>query len=220
MSIESRRNKYFKGKFTMGSSSEQDLISSFMRESNEINGIDVRYIPRQIGGYDDILLEDRFPEYIEKFPTVMYMDSFSGFEGEGDFFSKFGFEARDELMLTFHKEHWEEIVEAVKQDPEVELVDEEKPAEKDIVYIPMVGGFFEITYTDNEDPFFQLGNLYVFNLKLQRFTFSYENLSVEVDHDYTVPDSGEDPFAQNKELGEEVDNNVDFSDPNILAGDK
>lgn len=202
----------------MGTGAEQDLISELMQESVEINGVEVRYIPRQVGQMDDILLEDRFSEYIERYPTVMYFDSFSGFEGEGDFFSRFGFEARDELYLTMHKAHWEDVVERMQEDDHIEILSEDRPMEKDLVYIPMVQAFFEVTYVDNEDPFFQLGDFYVFNLKLQRFTFSYENIDVEVDFDYDKPDSGDDPFGQNKKLEEEETDNIDFSDPNILAG--
>ena len=216
--MESRRNQYFTGDFVMGTDSEQDLISDLMRESTEINGIDVRYIPRKIGQMDDILLEDRFSEFVARYPTVMYLDSFSGFEGEGDFFSKFGFEARDELMLTFHKDHWDEVISQVQDDPDFTLIDDERPLEGDLVYIPMTKGFFEITYTNNKDPFFQLGDYYAFNLKLQRFTFSYENLDVDVDHAYDAPESGDDPFAENKELDDADDTLVDFDDNNILAG--
>lgn len=214
----STRNPYFQGKHTQGTSSEQDLVASLFTESIQINGVDTLYIPRQLYDEDKVFVEDRFSSYVNQFEIEMYWEDFDGFAGEGDFFSKFGWEARDELTLTVSKGRWEELVmeEANTQGVTLQIAD--RPAEGDLIYLPLIQSFFEITHVDNEQPFFQLGDLYVYTLKTQRFTYSYENVDVDTEEPYTTPASGEDPFDQSKDLDTVESDFIDFSDDNILSG--
>lgn len=214
----STRNPYFKGKYTQGTNSEQDLVADLFTESIQINGVDTLYIPRKLYDEDKVFIEDRFSEYVNQFEIEMYWEDFDGFAGEGDFFSKFGYEARDELTLTVSKSRWEELVRDPANTQGITLQYTDRPGEGDLIYLPLIKSFFEITFVDNEQPFFQLGDLYVYTLKTQRFTYSYENVDVTTDEPYKTPASGQDPFDQSKDLDTIENDFIDFGDKNILAG--
>ena len=74
---------------------EQTLIDDLVVESIKIYGIDTMYLPRTIGAKDDILNEDDLPTYNDAYEVEMYVKKVDGFEGEGDFLSKFGLQIRD-----------------------------------------------------------------------------------------------------------------------------
>ena len=79
---------------------EQTLIDDLVVESIKIYGIDTMYMPRTMGAKDDILNEDDLPEYNDAHQVEMYVKNVDGFEGEGDFLSKFGLQIRDSMTLT------------------------------------------------------------------------------------------------------------------------
>ena len=98
-------NLYFNNQDFSG---EQNLIENLIIESIKIYGIDCYYMPRKLIAEDKLFGED----ILSKFNTVngsdvtnahiveMYIKSVDGFEGEGDFLSKFNIEIRDEMVLT------------------------------------------------------------------------------------------------------------------------
>ena len=40
----------------------------------------------------------------------MYLENVDGYEGEGDLFTKFGIEIRDQATFVLSKRRWEEVV--------------------------------------------------------------------------------------------------------------
>ena len=79
---------------------EQNLIDDLVIESIKIYGLDVTYISGSFNNIDDILNEDDMPLYDEKYEVEMYVKNVDGFEGEGDFLSKFGLEIRDQVTMA------------------------------------------------------------------------------------------------------------------------
>src|SRR6056300_1459272 len=81
---------------------EQNLIDDLVIESIQIYGIDVIYIARSqtLQGEDKILNEDDMPMYDEVYFFETYVKNVDGFEGEGDFLSKFGLQIRDHVTFT------------------------------------------------------------------------------------------------------------------------
>jgi len=55
-----------------------------------------------------------------------------------------------------------------------------RPAEGDVVYFPLTKSFFEIRKVDTENPFYQLGKLYVFTLRCELMQYSYEDFNTGV----------------------------------------
>ena len=80
-------NKYFNN-FTYGR--EQDTQDDLIVESIKIYGQDVKYMPRTLVKEDDLFGEDILSKFETAVDLEMYIKNTTGFEGEGDFLSKFG----------------------------------------------------------------------------------------------------------------------------------
>ena len=76
-------------------------------------------------------------------------------------------------------------------DEKATLVAEGRPNEGDIIYMPLMNSFFEILFVEDQEPFFQLGNLPVYKLRVTRFEYSSERLDTGV----ADIDSAEDKFS-------------------------
>jgi len=151
--------------------SEQLLVEDLVIESLGINGMDVYYMPRTSGDEVDLLYgEDTLKQYTSAYPIEMYLENVTGMEGEGDFMSKFGLEIRDELTLLVSRRRF------------TSTVNQRRPFEGDLIYIPLIQNFFEITFVEHENNqamFYTLGrgrggNVYVYALKMKQFVFSNE----------------------------------------------
>jgi hypothetical protein len=156
--------------------SEQLLVEDLVIEAMQIYGMDVYYLPRQVRSgneIDYIYGEDTLKEYKSAYPLEMYLENVTGMDGEGDFISKFGLEIRDELTLLVSRKRFRYTTKAE------ELI---RPREGDLVYVPLMKNFFEITFVESENDqamFYTLGrgrggNVYVYALKLKQFVFSNE----------------------------------------------
>ena len=82
------------------SSGEQNLIENLVIESIKIHGVDNYYIPRKIINRDNAFREQEFSEYGEAIQIEMYIRNVDGFEGDGEFLSKFGVEVRDQITFS------------------------------------------------------------------------------------------------------------------------
>jgi hypothetical protein len=161
--------------------SEQLLVEDLVIEAMKIYGMDVFYLPRTSRDQIDYLYgEDTLKQYVSAYPIEMYLENVSGMDGEGDFISKFGLEIRDEVTLLVSRLRFKYAVGAAN------LI---RPREGDLVYIPLVNDFFEITFVEHENDqamFYTLGrgrggNVYVYALKMKKFVFSDEVISTGID---------------------------------------
>jgi hypothetical protein len=140
----------------------------------QIYGMDVYYLPRTSRDVvDTIYGEDTLKQYINAYPIEMYLENVTGMEGEGDFMSKFGLEIRDEMTLLVSRRRFKYSTGASN------LI---RPREGDLIYVPLLQNFFEITFVEHENDqamFYTLGrgrggNVYVYALKLKQYVFSDE----------------------------------------------
>ena len=164
-------NLYFQNFPANQVTSEQLLVEDLVIESLGINGMDVYYMPRSSRDSVDLLYgEDTLKTYTSAYPLEMYLENVTGMEGEGDFMSKFGLEIRDEVTLLVSRRRFGFTV------------NQTRPLEGDLIYIPLLRNFFEITFVEHENNqamFYTLGrgrggNVYVYALKLKQFVFSSE----------------------------------------------
>ena len=162
-------NSYFR---TFDAENDQELLHSIVSESIQVTGYDVNYIPRTLVNEDTILGEDSISEYKDAYSVEMYIKSVDGFEGEGDLVSKFGLEIRDDTTFMISKRRWQNQV-----DSSATLIKEGRPNEGDLIYVPLMNSFFEIQFVEDQEPFFQLGNLPVYKLRTTKFEYSSEKLS-------------------------------------------
>ena len=164
-------NLYFNNFPANQITSEQLLVEDLVVESLGINGMDVYYMPRSSRDSVDMLYgEDTLKTYTSAYPLEMYLENVTGMEGEGDFMSKFGLEIRDEVSLLVSRRRFGFTV------------NQTRPLEGDLIYIPLFQNFFEIIFVEHENNqamFYTLGrgrggNVYVYALKLKQFVFSNE----------------------------------------------
>ena len=72
------------------SSQEQQLLDSLIQESIGIYGQDMWYIPRKLNNYDSVYGADDQSSYELAIMVPIYIESYDGFKGDGNFMSKFG----------------------------------------------------------------------------------------------------------------------------------
>lgn len=161
-------NPYFKDY-----SGEQDLTEDLTIEIIRTMGREMYYIPRNILEMDKIFGEGKRVNYKNAVPLEMYIDSVSGFQGQGDIASKFGIEIKDNVFLTLSKKRF--IQEVQTRFPTIT-----RPREGDLIYFPLSKSIFEINFVEHENPFYQLGKLYSYRLTCELFTYDQENVSTGI----------------------------------------
>lgn len=166
------RNVYF----SQAVKSEQNLYEDLIIESLGIYGQDVYYIPRTIVNRDSILNEDPASTFDDAFLMEMYIENTEGFEGEGDLYSKFGLQIKDTATFIVSRRRWDDRV-----GPFSSQVENPKPMEGDLVFLPMTNSFFEINFVEDEQPFYQLSNLPVYKLECSLFEYNDEDFETGVE---------------------------------------
>ena len=82
--------------FNHAVSTEQHLYEDLVVESLRFYGHETYYLPRQIIEEDNILGEDVQSTFGDAYSVEMYLDNVNGYEGQGDIFTRFGLEVRDQ----------------------------------------------------------------------------------------------------------------------------
>lgn len=215
------QNFYFNN-FT--NSMEQRLIEDLIIESIRIYGLDVWYMPRTLGALDDLLNEDDLPVFNSAYMVEMYVKNVEGFEGDGDFLSKFGLQIRDSMTLTISMRKFTEDVGAYD--------DQVRPREGDLIYFPLNRKIFQVKHVEHEAIFYQMGALQTYDLRVELFEYSNELFSTGVAEIDTLLDKYKttanntiqgiesiDPLADNFTIETEADGILDFTEENPFGDD-
>ena len=160
-------NHHFQGGNGIGNESEQRLHEDLIIEGLKIYGIDNFYLPRSLVNKDLVLGEDTLSKFDQSYMLEMYMETTEGFAGEQELVSKFGLEIREDTTFVIAKRRWQNQV-----DNKATMIVEGRPNEGDLIYVPLMNSFFEIQFVEDQEPFFQLGNLPVFKMRCTRFEYS------------------------------------------------
>src|SRR6056300_1721296 len=179
-------NHYFQSGNGIGSNSEKRLHEDLIIEGLKIYGFDVYYLPRTLVNRDLILGEDTLSKFDDSYLIEMYMETTEGFAGQQEIINKFGLEIREDTTFMLAKRRWQDAV-----DSQHTLIADGRPNEGDIIYMPLMNSFFEIQFVEDQEPFFQLGNLPVYKLKCARWEYSSEKLDTGI----TDIDSAEDQYS-------------------------
>ena len=163
-------NKYF----NYGDRNQQNLYESLVIESIQMYGQDVYYLPREIVNKDALLLDDVPSRFGSAYKVEMYIENQDGFEGEGDLFTKFGIELRDQANFVVARKRWKNLI--------GNNLDKQnfRRSEGDLIYLPMSESIFEILKVETETPFYQLKNLPTFRLQCELFEYSDEDLDTDI----------------------------------------
>lgn len=147
-----------------GSRSEQNLLESLQVEAIRGVGITMVYLPRQLQKEDLILGEDVLSKFETSYEMPFYVKSIDRFGGQGDFLSKFGMEIEDTLTLVVAKTVFEQSVNDTLP----------YPREGDLIYFPLNQVLFEIKFMEDESVFYQLGKIFVYELRCEMFRYGNE----------------------------------------------
>ena len=176
------RNFYFSEKVR----SEIDLYEDLVIESLKIYGQDVYYLPRTLVNEDTLLGGDPTSQFASANKIEMYIENIEGFDGEGDLFTRFGVEIRDEVTLVVAKRRFETQVKRMNNTG----ISLDRPAEGDLVFIPLTKKMFEIQHVEHEQPFYQIENLPVFKLRCTLFEYTGEDLDTSIDDIQSIEQDG------------------------------
>ncbi len=169
-------NHFFQGGNSIGATSEQRLVEDLVLESLKIYGHDIYYMPRTLVNKDTIFDEDELSRFTQAYPLEMYLDNVNGYEGQGDIFTRFGLEVRDQATFVLAKRRWEDLVLTSGGS----FTQTTRPSEGDLLYMPKTKSIFEIKYVDFQNPFYQLNQIYVFRLVCELFEYSSEDLDTGI----------------------------------------
>jgi len=147
-------------------SQEQQLFENLIIESIKIYGQEMIYIPRNIVSRDGIYTEDDQSSYTIPMSIEMYIKSIDGFGGDGEFMSRFGLEIRNQVVFS--------VSQRIFKNGIAEVINIARPREGDIVYFPLNNKCFQIKFVNEDEIFYQVGNLTTFELTCEMFEYSNE----------------------------------------------
>lgn len=166
------RNVYF----SQNVKSEQNLYEDLIVESLKIYGQDCYYLPRNMVSRDMILNEAIESKFDDAYMVEMYLENVDGFEGDGALMTKFGLEIRDQATFVVAKRTWDKLVGVWNNG-----IISSRPAEGDLIYLPLSKSFMEIKFVDHQSPFYQLSKFPVYKLRCELFEYSNEEVKTGID---------------------------------------
>lgn len=199
---------------------EQNLIDDLVIESIQIYGLDVKFVTRLHSNVDRILNEDDLPTFDKYYDFEVYIKNVDGFEGEGDFLSKFGLQIRDSITFTVAIRTFERFV--TREDDT-----RKRPLEGEMIFLPLNGKMYKIQHVEHESIFYQSGSLQVYDMRCELAEYSGETFDTgyyEIDNYFADIDTSNasvdtleqletiDPLARNLAFEEEADDILDFSE--------
>ena len=98
--------------FSQSVRSEQNLFEDIVIESLKMYGQDIYYLPRDIVNEDRILGDDVPSRFNSSYKIEMWIENVDGFDGEGDLFSKFGVEIRDQATFVVSRRRWDQTIQS------------------------------------------------------------------------------------------------------------
>ena len=158
---------------------EQSLLEDLIIESIKNHGIDVYYLPRRSQSVNDALFgDDPVKTYTDAYPIEMFLESAKDYEGNKEFFSKFGLEIQETAKLVVSRRSYEKYVYS-------QNADRLRPKEGDLIFLRHQHKLMEIKFVEEEKNFFQLGrdkiNPYMFGLTVEAFKYNGELLQTGID---------------------------------------
>lgn len=153
-------------------SGEQQLYGDLVRESISIHGQLMYYVPRNIVDYNALYGADDQSSYTKAFSVPIYVENFDAFQGQGNFYSKFGLEIRDQVILSVSQTVFSAEVSRTTQQP--------RPNEGDLIYFPLNNKCFQIKSVDKFQMFYPLGALYTWKMTCELFEYSNEVINTGI----------------------------------------
>jgi hypothetical protein len=205
--------------------SEQSLVEDLIIEAIRIYGIDTYYLPRTHVNLDYLYTEDTLTKFDDALEMEMYVKTYDGFVGQQEFLSKFGLQVDESITFTIaQKRFTQSLTESLLTEYGHNLVLENgdelireqtynysdiiRPREGDLIYLPLAGFMYEIKFVEHIETFFQLGKLYTYEIKADRYEYSSE----VIDTDVAELDAIEDEYSADTAINAAVEDADDTAD--------
>ena len=154
--------------------SEQNLYEDITIEALQMYGQDVYYLPREVINKDKIFLDDVPSRFGNAYKIEMYIENTEAFDGEGDLFTKFGVELRDQANFIVARKRWTKLIGDRLASANF------RPREADLIFLPLSKSIFEIRKVETETPFFQVSQLPTFRMQCELFEYNDEDLDTGI----------------------------------------
>ena len=179
---------------TTGYTGEQSLVDSLVIEQISMFGVDLMYMPRENINLDRLLHESTKNVFKMALSIPMYIKSFDGYDNSIEILSKFGVRSSDELTLVMSRSQWSTYYapyvksmynaqsgrDPLAQNDPLEGQTARRPKEGDLIFFPFDDGIFEVKYVQFDQPFFQLGKGYIYELQCEKFEYSGEDFQTGI----------------------------------------
>lgn len=145
-----------------------------MVESIQIMGHDVYYMPREDFDERDKLFGENVYSYFQRaYPMEMYILNVDGYQGDGEFFSKFGLEIRDTTNIVVARRTFDRYI------PKNITT---RAREGDLIYIPVLQKLFEIKFVEGDKPFYTFGQQddYLYEMSCEAFRYAHERINTGI----------------------------------------
>lgn len=151
---------------------EQFLHDGLIQESIEIYGEGMYYLPRRTANFDPLYTEDDQDYFDKVYLTTLYIKNVDGFEGQGNFMSKFGLEIRDQITLTVSNTIFMEDIGMLEN-----FV---RPREGDLIYFPLNDKVFEIVFVSKFTMYYPLGATPTYDITCQLYEYSGQRFNTGI----------------------------------------
>jgi len=202
------RNRYFN---QYGTATEQNVLEDLIIESLKIYGINAFYLPRTHVNLDLLFKEDASMKFDDALEIEMYLKTYDGYMGQNDFISKFGLQVDESLTFTVSQKRFSQILQPklmTEYSYNIKLEDGDlmrqeidydqdytgyvRPKEGDLIWFPFTRDLFEVKFVEVIETLFQLGKLYTYELRCDKYEYSSEVLNTEI----TAVDQLETDYSQ------------------------
>lgn len=146
----------------------QTLADVLVAEAIQMRGMDLYYLPREFQRLDLLFGEDPSSKFNKAWKFAGYIESFDGYSGDNSFFTKFGLQVNDEVKIVINPNLFKYQANG------------KEPVVGDLIYFPLDRSLFEINWVQPYDPFYQAGQNAQRRITAQKFIYSGEELSPEL----------------------------------------
>ena len=182
--------------FTQGTRGEQNLVQDLINEQLRMYGVDIFYLPRKYLTENTIIREVVQSKFDMALPLEAYVDNYDQYSGAGDILSKFGIESKDEVRLIISRDRFENYITPLIED-QTNVKLSTRPKGGDLIWFPLDDRIYEIKDIEYAKPYYQLQNLYVYELYCELFRLEDEVIATGIDE------------IDNNLIGEEYDGLTD-----------
>lgn len=167
--------------FSKSNTTEKLLYQNLINEVVHIYGENILYLPRKIVNIDKLFLEDPLSTYNDSYLIEAYQENQDvGFGEDSNYFGKFGIEVNDKTTYVIPKYTFDKYV--LNNSYNINT----KPNEGDIIYNIMSSELFQINFVENEIPYRQLGEVFVY--KLYCTSLRYSDQLIVIDSSKNIQD--------------------------------